>query len=187
MAFEAKTDWVAGDEFTAENVNRIEAGIAGSIANTGTPTTLVGFDGDGNRRDYFRNTPLQGILDATDAAAARTAIGAISSEDVTAPVVPVIVVDETDVLSDADRTEPEGSLIIDSAGDLYRVESGKAVLKGNVKGPQGDAGAKGDTGESAPAGTREQLDAGTDTTARAFTAKDLKEFVAAQIAAAAGA
>lgn len=36
-----------------------------------------------------------------------------------------------------------------------------------------------------PAGTRAQLDAGTDTTVRAFSAKDIADYVAAQIAAAA--
>lgn len=33
-----------------------------------------------------------------------------------------------------------------------------------------------------PAGTREHLDAGTDTTVRAFSAKDINDYVAAKIA-----
>ena len=37
--------------------------------------------------------------------------------------------------------------------------------------------------DAAPAGTRAQLDAGTDTTPRLFSAKDINEFVAAEIAA----
>lgn len=38
-------------------------------------------------------------------------------------------------------------------------------------------------GAKVPAGTREMLDAGTDTTVRAFSAKDIADYVKAQIAA----
>ena len=55
---------------------------------------------------------------------------------------------------------------------------------GNHKHSYNDLNDKPTIPSATAAGTRAQLDAGTDTTVRAFSAKDLHEFVAAQIAAA---
>ncbi|SLJ98165.1 MULTISPECIES: hypothetical protein [unclassified Paenibacillus] len=77
-------------------------------------------------------------------------------------------------------------------GDLNILEGGRLLQNGEPigaggQGPKGDKGDKGDTGAAGPAasaGTAAQLQAGTDTVQRTFTAKDIHAEIARQIAAA---
>lgn len=137
--FVPRSDWKnLPDQSTpikAEDMNRIEAGVAEAISiGESVPTppaaptadTLVGATATG-----------KAVMKATDGAAARTAIGAGTSSLKT------------------------GSTAADA-------------MPGNTVIPA-----------ATPAGTRSMLDGGTDTTQRSFAAKDINEFVAAQIAAAA--
>lgn len=52
-----------------------------------------------------------------------------------------------------------------------------------LQGPKGDKGDKGDPGETAPTGTAAQLQAGTDTVARTWSAKAISDEIKRQIAA----
>lgn len=131
----AKTDFASGDKLTAEQMNELGAEVNDkadrsdipSIPATPTADTLSGATAVG-----------KSVIKAADAAAARTAIGAGTSN----------------------------VKVGTGAGD---------ALAGNTSIPA-----------ATPAGTRAQLDAGTDTTVRAFSAKDISDFVTAKIAAAAG-
>ena len=133
MAFEPNHDWKTGDEYPADRMVKLETVVAANeaavaaVSPAPTADTLSGATAVG-----------KSVIKAADAAAARTAIGAGTSN----------------------------VKVGTGAGD---------ALAGNTSIPS-----------ATPSGTRAQLDAGTDTTVRAFSAKDIAEFVAAQIAAAAG-
>ena len=51
-----------------------------------------------------------------------------------------ITIATTDIKTGDATAEPEGTLVIDTNYDLYRAESGKWVLHGNIKGGKGDTG-----------------------------------------------
>jgi hypothetical protein len=131
----AKTDFASGDKLTAEQMNMLGTEVNDkadrsdipSVPATPTADTLSGATAVG-----------KSVLKASDAAAARTAIGAGTSS-------------------------------------LALGTTATTALKGDTVIPA-----------ATPAGTRAQLDAGTDTTVRAFSAKDISDFVTAKIAAAAG-
>lgn len=76
--------------------------------------------------------------------------------------------DKTDVDAKADR-----KYVDDAVGKTLKIgTTATTAMAGNTPIPA-----------ATPAGTRKQLDAGTDNTVRAFSAKDIADYVKAQIAA----
>ena len=51
-----------------------------------------------------------------------------------------ITISDTTVTAGDMTTEPDGTLVIDSNDSLYQAETGKWVLRGNIKGSKGDTG-----------------------------------------------
>ena len=140
MAYTKQT-WTNDDPETplsATRLNHIEDGIF-DAQNAAAPTadTLTGATAVG-----------KSVMKATDAAAARTAIGAGTS-------------------------------------NLTLGTTATTALKGDYAPAWADVTGKPTIPAATAAGTRAQLDAGTDTVVRAFSAKDISDFVAAKIAAAA--
>lgn len=106
----------------------------------------------------------QGIVDAHDAIAAL-------------PAAPT-----ADTLGGATTVGKAVIKAVDGAAARTAIGAGTSSL---ALGTTATTALKGDTviPAATAAGTRAQLDAGTDTTVRAFSAKDIADFVAAKIAA----
>ncbi|WP_414121497.1 hypothetical protein [Corynebacterium nuruki] len=142
MAFEPNPGWKTGDEYPADRMVKLETVVAANeaavaaVSPAPTADTLSG-----------ATTVGKSVLKATDAAAARAAIGAGTSS--------LALGDTATTAAKGDHTHAYADL------------TGKPTIP-----------------SATPAGTRAQLDAGTDTVVRAFSAKDIAEFVAAQITAA---
>jgi hypothetical protein len=138
----ARTDFAVNEKWTADYVNELGGEVNGKAEKADIPAAPTADTLSG------ATTVGKSVLKATDAAAARTAIGAGTSSL---------------ALGATASTAAAGDHTHDYA-DL----TGKPTIPA-----------------ATPAGTRAQLDAGTDTVVRAFSAKDIAEYVAAQIAAAA--
>lgn len=142
MAFEAKTDWKTGDPLPADDVTRLEQGIADAHTAAAGKADKSHKHGSGDLTDA---TDIgKAIIAAADAAAAREAIGAGTS-----------------------------NLKIGTAATDAK--------SGDYTPAWGDVRNKPAIPEETAAGTYEQLVAGTDTTVRAFSAKDIHSFVDARI------
>lgn len=159
MAYEP-TEWVndASPDVEASNLNKIEQGIkdahdaaaaAQSTANGKADPDDIPTVPAAPTADTLSGATTVGknVLKASDAAAARSAIGAGTSN---------LALGTTSTTAKAGDYTPAWSEV-----------TGKPTI------PSATA-----------TGTRAQLDAGTDTVVRAFSAKDIAGYVAAQIAAA---
>ena len=142
----ARTDFSTGDQFTAEYVNSLGAEVNGKADQSDIPNVPAAPTAD---TLSGATTVGKNVIKAADAAAARTAIGAGTS-----------------------------NLAIGTTASTAKA--------GNYAPAWGDVTGKPTIPSATASGTRAQLDAGTDTTVRAFSAKDIAEYVAAQIAASAG-
>ncbi|MGP5931620.1 hypothetical protein [Corynebacterium glyciniphilum] len=140
----ARTDFAVDEKWTADYVNELGGEVNGkadkseipSVPTPPTADTLSGATAVGRQ-----------VMKAADAAAARSAIGAGTSN----------------VSIGSGATDAKAGNYVPAWSEV----TGKPTI------PAATA-----------AGTRAQLDAGTDTTVRAFSAKDIAEYVAAQIDAA---
>lgn len=151
------TTWVdgasGGTPITAAELNRMESGIVDG-QNAANPTV-----------DTLTGATAVGksVMKAADAAAARTAIGAGTSN--------------VKVGTGA------GDALAGNTALLKVGTTATTAKAGDYVPAWADVTGKSTIPAATAAGTRAQLDAGTDTTVRAFSAKDIAEFVAAQIAA----
>lgn len=170
VAFTPKNDWKAGDYYKADRIIELEATVAANASAAATATSA----------SETANSAAQGVADLREAVAAKVdALPETQKNKLYGTGVDGKLHAYSYVASGADAN----SIAARSSSGNIMVSTTPAV--------DGHAAAKAyvDTAVNSaktPAGTRAQLDAGTDTTVRAFSAKDIAEFVAAQIAAAAG-
>ncbi len=182
VAFTPKNDWKAGDYYQADRIIELEATVAANASAAATATAA----------SETASAAAQGVADLREAVAAKADASALTAG----------LDKKVDLKGEASKNTVYG---ISNGGSLFMyptgvstVASGSLVMRqadGSIRVGEPSADDRAATkkyvdtavgGAKTPAGTRAQLDAGTDTTVRAFSAKDIADYVAAQIAAAAG-
>lgn len=196
VAYTPKLDWKTGDELPAAHLNELEQAAAdGARASDDVTaaTEAAAAAGQGvadlqeTKADKAALTAgLAKKVDVKDAASKNTVYGISNGGSLFMYPTGVSTVAASTVAmrgtggvlkvgtaTDADHAVTKAQLDAAIDGTLKLGTTATTALKGDTVIPAATA-----------SGTRDQLDAGTDTTVRAFSAKDIAEYVAAQIAAA---
>lgn len=170
VAFTPKNDWKAGDYYEADRIIELEATVAANASAAATATSA----------SETANSAAQGVADLREAVAAKVdALPETQKNKIYGTGADGKLYAYSYVTSGADANSiaarsSSGNIMVSTTPSV----DGHATAKKYVDTAVDSA--------KTPAGTRAQLDAGTDTTVRAFSAKDIADYVAAQIAAAAG-
>lgn len=135
MAFTAKTDWQAGDDYPAERMSALEQAVSANEANVASAT-------------------------ATADAAKTKADSAATTEELASGLAGKADASHTHTATQISDVTTVGKSVL-TAADAAAIRTLLGFFLG----------------------TRAELDAGTNTAIKTFTAKDLKEFVDARIAA----
>lgn len=144
---------------TQNIVIKVEQDISGTIDNS---DYISGLDGIKAQLQGIVNSAQQTLDNATSGAniAAAAANAAAQAAQTLANDIPTdpkykgtpgkdgtdgkdglsITISDTTVTAGDMTTEPDGTLVIDSNDSLYQAETGKWVLRGNIKGSKGDTG-----------------------------------------------
>lgn len=176
MPYTPKTDWKTDDEVDHDHLNTLEQALADAVTGAATATATK----------ETADAAAQGVADLRETKAdAATVTAALAGK--------VNALPETQK-NKIYGTGSDGKFTIynyvasgaDANSVAARSSSGNIMIS-ETPAVDGHATSKKyvDTavgGAKTPAGTREMLDAGTDTTVRAFSAKDIADYVAAKIA-----
>lgn len=179
MPYTPKTDWKTDDKVDHDHLNTLEQALADAVTGAATATDAK----------ETAAAAAQSVADLREAVESKA-----DSATVTAALA-----NKVDVKGETSKNTVYG---ISNGGNLYMYPTGVSTVAASTVAMRGTNGVLKvgeptaddnattkkyvDTavgGAKTPDGTREQLDAGTDTTVRAFSAKDISDFVKAQIAA----
>lgn len=178
MSYTPKTDWKADDEVEHDHLNALEQALSDAVAGAATATTA----------NETADAAAQGVADLRETVAAKANSATVTTA----------LAGKLDTLPETQKNKIYGT---GTDGKFYAYGySATAATANTVVARTGGGGVV--VGEPAtetqattkkyvdaaivaatiPAGTRAQLNAGTDTTVRAFSAKDIADYVAAKIA-----
>lgn len=171
MPYTPKTDWKTDDEVDHDHLNTLEQALADAAAGAATATAAK----------ETADAAAQGVADLRDTKADTSALDKkvdVKGAEVKNTVYGISNGGNLYMYPTGVSTTASGSLVMRQADGSIRVgepsADDRAATKKYVDTAVG--------GAKVPAGTREMLDAGTDTTVRAFSAKDIADYVAAKIA-----
>lgn len=183
MNYIPKTDWKTDDEVDHDHLNTLEQALADAVTSAETATATK----------KTADAAAQGVSDLREEANGKvTSIGqenkiygtGPSGEDTNYPLGGSIPAANSIAYRTTDGTLTVGKptaddhattkkYVDDAVGKTLKIgTTATTAMAGNTTIP-----------DATPAGTRKQLDAGTDNTVRAFSAKDIADYVKAQIAA----